>query len=133
MTPLAGVWIANIEKSSRHANHQFKSATLTVDVVGNVVSLHHAGVNMSGKEESGTTELCADGAAHPVSPQAPGVVVITRWADPQTLETEARKDGQAAGRGVYSVSSDGQTLTATVEGTDAADARFEQVIVFDRE
>ena len=131
MSPLVGVWVANIEKSSRHANHQFKSATLTLDVVGDVVSLKHAGVNMSGKEESGTTELRADGEAHPL-PQAPGVTVITKWAGSHTLETEAWKDGQSAGRGVYAVSADGKTLTATVGGTDSAGKRFEQVIVFDR-
>lgn len=28
MNPLTGTWIANIEKSQRHANHQFKSATI---------------------------------------------------------------------------------------------------------
>ena len=131
MSPLAGVWVANIEKSSRHANHQFQSATLTVSVTGDLVSLRHAGVNMSGKEEAGTTELRADGEAHPVS-HAPGVTVTTRWAATHILETEAWKDGLSAGRGVYAVSPDGRTLTATVGGTDAAGAAFEQVIVFDR-
>ena len=131
MSPLVGIWVANIEKSSRHANHQFQSATLTVAITGDVVSLHHAGVNMSGKEESGTTELLADGEAHPVS-QAPGVTVVTKWAGPHSLETTAWKDGQSAGRGLYAVSADGSTLTATVGGTDAAGKAFEQVIVFDR-
>ena len=38
------------------------------------------------------------------------------------------------GDGAYDdVSSDGKTLTATVGGIDAAGARFEQVIVFDRD
>jgi len=131
MSALVGVWVANIEKSSRHANHQFQSATLTVAITGHVVSLHHAGVNMSGKQESGTTELLADGEPHPVS-QAPGVTVVTRWAGSHRLETEASKDGQPAGRGVYAVSEDGSTLIATVGGVDAAGKAFEQVIVFDR-
>lgn len=130
--PLTGTWIANLEKSRRHANHQFRSATLTIAVNGEAVSLRHAGVNMAGKEESGTTELRADGKEHPVSPQAPGVMVAAWWASARVLETEARKDGQVVGRGTYAASDDGKSLSATVAGTDAAGAAFEQVIVFDR-
>ena len=129
---LEGVWEANLAKSHRHANHQFHRATLTIRIDGNVVSLHHAGVNMSGKEESGTTTLTADGHAHEVSPLAPGVVAVTRWASPRVLETEATKDGHVVGRGSYAVSEDLKTMTATVGGTDGAGKAFEQVIVFDR-
>jgi hypothetical protein len=130
--PLAGVWNANLEKSHRHANHQFQRATLTVAVNGDMVSLHHAGVNMAGKEEAGTTVLYADGQEHEVSPLAPGVVAITRWSGPNAVETEARKDGRVVGKGSYAVSDDHAVLTATVGGTDAAGAAFQQVIVFDR-
>jgi len=133
MNPFAGTWIANIEKSHRHANHQFQSATLTFEVTGDAVSMTHAGVNMSGKSESGTTVLIPDGHEHPMSPQAPGVVTATRWIGTHVLESEAKKDGRSLGQGTYAVSDDGRTLTATVAGTDAAGAPFEQVIVFDRD
>ena len=132
MNVLDGVWVANLAKSHRHANHQFQRATLTIRVDGEFVSLHHAGVNMAGKEESGTTVLRADGQTHEISPQAPGVVVVARWLAAHVLETEASKDGKLVGRGSYAVSEDLTTLTATVGGTDAAGASFEQVIVFDR-
>jgi hypothetical protein len=132
ISPLDGVWVANLERSRRHANHQFQRATLTVRIVDETVSLHHAGVNMAGKEESGTTTLRADGKEYEVSPQAPGIMVMARWAGTHLLETGARKDGQVVGVGSYAVSEDLSTLTATVGGTDAAGARFEQVIVFDR-
>ena len=132
MSVFIGTWIANIEKSRRHANHQFQGATLSFDIVGDLVTLTHGGINASGKQESGTTVLRADGQDHAVSPLAPGVVVATRWRDASVLETVARKDGQVVGDGRYEVSSDGKTLTATVAGTDGAGARFEQVIVFDR-
>ena len=132
MNAFVGTWIANTEKSRRHANHQFQSATLSFEVAGDVVSLTHGGVNMAGKHESGTTVLRADGLEHEVSPQAPGVVVATRWVGPHVLETVARKDGHVVGSGTYHVSGDDRTLTATVAGTDGAGAPFEQVIVFDR-
>jgi hypothetical protein len=132
MNPLIGTWIANIEKSRRHANHQFQSATLTFEGDDRVVSLTHSGVNTAGKHESGTTTLYPDGEEHSISPQPPGVVVVTKWVGTHVLQSEAKKDGRVVGCGSYAVSEDGQTLTATVAGTDAAGAQFEQVIVFDR-
>ena len=129
--PFIGTWTANIEKSRRHANHQFQSATLTFEMNGEAVSMTHAGVNMAGKHESGTQVLRADGQEHPI-PEAPGVMVVTRWVGSHVLETEGLKDGQYIGKGTYAVSEDGRTLTATVAGTDGAGAKFEQVIVFDR-
>ena len=99
MNPFAGTWIANIEKSHRHANHQFQSATLTFEVTGDALSMTHAGVNMSGKSESVTTVLIPDGLEHPMSPQAPGVVTATRWIGTHVLESEAKKDGRRSARG----------------------------------
>ena len=95
MNPFAGTWIANIEKSRRHANHQFHSATLTFEMVGDAVSMTHAGVNMSGKHESGTMVYTPNGQEHAVSPQAPGVVAVTRWIGTHILESEAKKDGRS--------------------------------------
>jgi hypothetical protein len=133
MDPFSGTWAANIAKSQRDPNHQFQSATLRFVVYGDAVSLTHTGVNMSGKEESGTTHLNADGTPRPVSPHAPGVMVTTRWVGSHVLETAAMKDGELVGHGRYEVSGDGQTLTAKVSGTDGSGKPFSQVIVFDRE
>jgi hypothetical protein len=130
--PLVGEWEANLSKSRRDPNHQFESATLRFEVTGDTVTIAHGGVNASGHQESGVTTLQADGQEHAL-PDAPGVVVITRWVGPRALETVARKDGEPASRGTYEVSADGQTLTATVWGTDARGSEFEQVIVFDRQ
>ena len=132
MNPFAGSWIANLEKSQRHANHQFTSATLTFEISGDVVSMTHAGVNMSGRLETGKTRYIADGREHPVNPQAPGVVAVTRFVDPRTLLTQANRDGQPLASATYAISEDGRTLTATVAGVDAAGRTFDQVIVFDR-
>jgi hypothetical protein len=52
--------------------------------------------------------------------------------DARTLEVVATKNGAIVGSGVYEVSEDGATLTATMSGVDASGRRFEQAIVFDR-
>ena len=132
MDPFSGSWVANIAKSRRHANHQFQSATLTFEVSGDAVSLTQAGVNMSGKSESSTLTLHADGEEHLLSPQAPGIVVVTRWLGTHQLETIGKRGAETIGRGTYEVSADGHMLTAKVAGIDAQGAAFEQEIVFER-
>jgi hypothetical protein len=131
MHPLAGDWTANIAKSRRHANHQFQSATMHFEIEGNIVNLTHAGINMSGKQESATMTLSADSVEYPI-PQAPGFVSICRWVGTHALETMGKKDGAIVGHGTYAVSDDGQMMTATVRGVDGQAKSFEQVIVFDR-
>ena len=132
MHPLAGRWTANIAKSQRHANHQFQTAAMRFEVTDNIVSVTYTGVNMSGRLESSTMTLHADGVEYPI-PQAPGVVSVCRWVGTNTLETTGKKDGAVVGFGTYAVSDDGQTMTATVRGVDAQGASFEQVIVFERD
>jgi hypothetical protein len=130
MHPLTGTWTANLEKSTRHANHQFRRATMRFEVEGDAVSLAYDGVNAAGKTEEGARTFRADGAAHPDA-AAPGVIATSR-IDDRTLEVVATKDGAPVGRASYSVSEDGRSLTSTTSGTDASGRAFDQVIVFDR-
>ena len=139
--PFAGTWTANLEKSQRHANHQFHSATLRFDVTDAAVTMTHGGVNMSGKQESGSQTFHPDGKERPLSfstgagpaEQMPNITITAKWVGTHVLETSAKRDGQSLGDGSYEVSDDDRVLTATVRGVDAAGKPFEQVIVFDRD
>ena len=128
--PLTGTWTANLEKSRRHANHQFHQATMRIEVAGTDVRIAYGGVNASGKDEGGTQTIQADGQPHP-HPQVPGLVT-TGTLDGRSVRVEARQAEQVVGGGVYEVSEDGGTMTATVSGIDASGKAFDQVIVFDR-
>jgi hypothetical protein len=130
--PFEGIWNANLAKSQRHENHQFKSATMKFEISDDLVLLTYTGVNMAGKEESGVTRILPDGKEHPVT-EAPGVVTISKWTTSHLLEIVARKDGNVVGESKYEVSKDGKTLTATVKAVDAKGRPFEQIIVFDRD
>ena len=131
-SPLLGKWKANLSKSQRDPNHQFQSLSLRFEASDDAILLTFTGINMSGKEESGTRKLHPDGKERPVA-EAPGVVEVSRWLESHILESVARKDGTVVGEGRYEVSSDGKTLTSRVKGKDAKGKPFEQVIVFDRE
>src|SRR5262245_64191737 len=95
MHPLHGTWIANLSKSTRHANHQFQSATLRFDIGMDTVVLSYQGVNASGKHESSTQTIHTDGQERPV-PGAPGVVAISTL-EPRRPESWPRKTGAAPG------------------------------------
>src|SRR5262245_491233 len=66
MHPLHGTWIANLSKSTRHANHQFQSATMRFEVGTDTVVLSYEGINASGKHESSTQTIHTDGQERPV-------------------------------------------------------------------
>ena len=133
MNPFTGSWAANLEKSRRHENHQFASATMTFEVTDDAVSMAYTGVNAAGKVESSALVFHPDGKEHPISPQAPGVMMVSTWEGTHRLNTEARKGDAVLGRGSYEVSADHEVLTATMAGIDASGAAFEQVIVFERQ
>jgi hypothetical protein len=130
--PLVGKWKANLSKSQRDPNHQFQSLALRFEISDDALLLTFTGIDMSGKEVSGTRKLYPDGKERPVA-EAQGIVEFSRWVGSHTLESVAKKDGTVIGEGRYEVSGDGKTLTSKVKGTDAKGRQFEQVIVFDRE
>jgi hypothetical protein len=129
--PFAGTWKANLSKSQRHPNHLFQSLTLHFEVSDDTVLLTFTGVNMAGKQESGTSKLHPDGKEYPVA-EAPSVVEVSKWVGSHILETVAKKDGKVIGQSTYEVSGDGNTLTAKIKGIDESGTPFEQAIVFDR-
>ena len=136
ITPFAGVWRADLAKSTRDPNHQFQSVTLHFDVSDDTVTLSHGGVNQGGQVETGTIVLHPDGKEYPLSTEIPEVVVValvTRWVGTHRLEMVTRRSGREFGRASYEVSPDGKTLTATVAGIDASGRDCAQTIVFDRD
>lgn len=128
--PLAGTWIVDLARSRRHENHQFHSLTMTFEVVDNHISLLYEGVNAAGEREASTRRFCADGNDHSI-PEAPGYAEMTTLGT-HFLDSVGKKDGARVGSSRYEVSEDGETLTATVSGTDASGRPFDQVIVFAR-
>jgi len=129
---LIGTWIANIERSKRHPNHLFKNAKLRFSITDNVVTMTYSGVNASGAEENGSTVFHPDGKEHPLA-ALQGAVEVSRWVNPQKLQTVVTQNGKVIGESTFEVSADGKTLTATIKGADASGADFEQIIVCDRE
>jgi hypothetical protein len=117
---LAGKWIANIERSSRHPDNPFRRASLQLEVRGDLVTIVDVVHAADGREERTKNVLHADGRDYA---QPHGFVVTASWQGDRTIAWEVRRNGGVEGRGRYEVSDDGSTLTLVAN---------DQVFVFDR-
>lgn len=120
-SPLAGRWAADVSRSTRHPANQFRGATIVFAVTGNTLTIDDEFVDEGGQTIRGHHTIEADGVARPTGN---GFVVCATWRARNDLETVATKNGEEVGRGRYTVSDDGRTLTITSTG--------DQVIVLDR-
>jgi hypothetical protein len=120
--PLAGRWVANVEKSRRHPANPFRSATLDVTIDGSQVTLDDTVVDEHGREERQRNVIFADGNEQPSDH---GYLLTATWRGQRVLEVTGRKGAQDEGTVRYEVSPDGLTLTVS-------DRAMEVVSVFDR-
>lgn len=119
-SPFAGRWVADIARSKRHPANPFRRATIVFAVKGNSVDVAHEVVDETGKVVRERQTFQADGVAYPMSH---GIALTVAWRGARSFETVATQRGLVVGRGHYTVSEDGRTLTVTDEN---------QVIVLDR-
>lgn len=108
--PLAGRWIADVARSTRHPANLFQRATIDVAVDGNTLDFDDEFVDDAGRAVRGHNTIVADGASHAT---ANGYTITATWRDSRALETVATKNGEVVGRGTYAVSVDGTQLTIT--------------------
>ena len=120
LSPFAGRWIADMERSKRHPANQFRSATIVFTVEGNTVNIADQFVDEAGKAVRNRNTIHADGVARAMDG---GFALTATWLARNDLETVATKDGEEVGRGRYTVSEDGRQLTIVSS---------DQVIVLDR-
>ena len=95
--PLVGTWIADVSKSRQHPLNPFQSATLTFDVVGDIVTIADVVVDASGHEERSTNTIRADGEER--SEIRTDYAVLTRWLSSHVLETVVKKERRSRRKG----------------------------------
>ena len=126
--PFAGIWTADLARSTQHPGYEFQSVTLEITVAGTGVTIADKHLYVNGKETSGVHTFQADGVERPFNAPAvgPGLTVMATWNGARVLDTVVKKGSKEITRVVYTVSADGRTLTANRTGLVA------QVVVFER-
>jgi len=121
--PFVGTWVANLPKSKRHPDNQFRQAMIEFAMDGASLTITDVVIDSSGQEEKGKNTILVDGKEHP-STRGNGYFITAAWTSSHVLQTMAKKDGQIVGLGRYAVSDDGTTLTISTD---------QQQIVCDRQ
>jgi hypothetical protein len=119
-SPFTGRWVADLARSQRHPVNPFRRATVVFDVKGNTIDVAHEVVDEAGRVLRERHTFQADGVEYPMTH---GHRLMASWRGSRTFETVATQHGEVVGRGNYTVSEDGRTLTITDEN---------QKIVLDR-
>jgi hypothetical protein len=123
--PFVGRWVVDLTLSKLDPKSSFKSATLTIMGVGEMVTMSSELVNASGKNQVASETFQTDGVERPGT-LSPGVSHIARWLGTHVLTVIAMKNAEVFLFAIYHVSGDRKTLTARSSGA------VEQVVVFDR-
>jgi hypothetical protein len=130
--PFTGNWTLNREKSNFDPNHRPRVATMRWERTADGYHMRAEGQKDDGQTVIDQASFVLDGQERPV-PTAPGFTASSERPDSHTLRAIGRKDGKIVGEGMYAVSQDGSTLTATVRGIDAQHRPFQTVVVWDRQ
>jgi hypothetical protein len=128
-----GTWKLNIEQSEFDPKHVPTGGTVTfeLDAEGCYV-MRGEGINAAGEKVAERPQrFVLDGQEHPMA-DIPGLTAMATRPEPNTLVAEGRMNGKIVGQGTYTVSADGQTLSATASGM-GVNGPFKTRAVFDRQ
>jgi hypothetical protein len=132
--PFVGTWKLDRVRSEFSPHHRPKEGTmsLTLSPEGHYL-MTAEGVNEKGERvHERPQRMIPDGQAYPV-PDFPGLSAVCIRPDERTLRAEVRRDdGSVAGQGVFELSPDGLSLTATNSGFDSQLREFRQRTVWER-
>ncbi len=86
-----------------------------------------------GKESTLTLTFKPDGKPYPVSGNPDFDSVSVTRVNALTVNSTQTKAGVTVGTGVRTVSKDGKTLTFAQKGTHAGGAKYDDMLVYDRQ
>ena len=131
--PFVGTWTLNKERSRFDANHNPRGGTMVVELEEGGYVMNAEGVAQDGRTVAERPQrFFLDGQPRPL-PDFPELFSVATRPEPHTLHGEVRRpDGSLVGEGVFVVSPDGRSMTATTAGFDTQLRRFEVSTVWDR-
>jgi hypothetical protein len=128
-----GTWKLNVAKSTFSPGPALKSQTRTYAESAQGIVLTLKTVAADGKESTATLTFKDDGKPYAVSGNPDFDTVSVRRVDALTVNSTQMKAGVNVGTGVRSVSKDGKTLTFAQKGTHVGGAKYDDMLMYDRQ
>jgi hypothetical protein len=132
--PAVGTWTLDVAKSKLDPNQPaLKSSvrTYTATSDGLTVSIHS--VDADGTAHDTGSTFTYDGKPHPVSGTTDYDTIAVTRVGTNASKTELSKSGKVVGHLARVVSKDGNTMTITVDETNAKGAKVHEVTVYERQ
>jgi hypothetical protein len=133
--PFVGTWVLNTTQSQFDANHRPSAGVMAfeLDSTGQYLMTAEGADGNGQRVVERPQRMIPDGRDYPL-PDFAGLVAKTVRVDARTLRAECRRqDGSLVGQGVFAVSADGRSLTATNSGFDSQLREFKQRTVWDKQ
>jgi hypothetical protein len=131
--PFVGTWTLNVERSRFDANHNPRGGTMVFEAEPEGYVMRAEGIAPDGRTVAERPQrFFLDGQPRPL-PDFPEFLATATRPEPHALRGEVRRpDGSLVGEGIFVVSPDGRSMTATTAGFDSQLRRFEVSTVWDR-
>ena len=131
--PVAGTWTLNLAKSKFAPGPPAKSGKAVITASGaDGVKVVFDGVAATGDKVHWEYTGQNDGKDYPMTGNPDADTVSLKRISATSVETTYKKGGKVTIVNVRAVSADGKTLTVTQKGTNAAGAKVDNLLVFDR-
>jgi hypothetical protein len=130
---VVGTWKLNLAKSTFSPGPGPQSQTRMYIETAQGVTLSVRTTAANGKETTATLTFKDDGKPYAVSGNPDYDMVAVTRVDALTVHSTQTKAGATVGSGVRTVSKDGKTLTFAQKGTHAGGAKYDDVLVYDRQ
>jgi hypothetical protein len=130
---VVGTWKLNLAKSTFSPGPGPQNQTRMYIETAQGVTLSVRTTAANGKETTATLTFKDDGKPYAVSGNPDYDMVAVTRVDALTVHSTQTKAGATVGSGVRTVSKDGKTLTFAQKGTHAGGAKYDDVLVYDRQ
>jgi hypothetical protein len=128
-----GTWNLNVAKSTFSPGPAPKSQLRTYAESPQGVVLTIKTIAADGKESTASLTFKSDGKPYTLSGNPDFDTVSVKRVDALTVNSSQTKAGVNVGTGVRAVSKDGKTLTFAQKGTHVGGAKYDDVLVYDRQ
>jgi hypothetical protein len=129
--PFIATWKLDAAKSKFAPGTEIKEMTITFEVAGDQVKRVAAGVMGDGESFKEDDTLAWDGKAHNIN--EPGMTVAVHRIGDRRLHVIVKHEDKLVNEVRVTLSSDGNTFTATEKGVDSKGRKLDNIDVFEKQ